>query len=397
LGNAVKFTKSGEIVLEVALEEETADDVYLRFSIADTGIGISPEAQKRLFESFHQADASTSRQYGGTGLGLAISRQLVEMMDGRIGVESDGRNGSRFWFTAIFEKQQVDEDPALIIPADIQKKRILVVDDNLTNLKILGGYLGAWGCTFETAESAAMGLKLLTAVSRVGAPFDLVITDFQMPEIDGAEFGRSIKNDPDLNKTRLIMLTSRGLRGDSSLMRGIGFDAYLIKPIRRSQLFDCLLAVFGRENVTKAGQTPPPDTPHAGAEEKKRKIRILVAEDNAINLKLTTHILEKFGYRVDGVENGAEAIRALETVRYDLVIMDVQMPEMDGLQAVRIIRDGASNVLDHQVPVVALTANAMAEDRSICLASGMNDYLAKPVLSDELNRMINNHLKTAGM
>jgi CheY-like chemotaxis protein len=393
LGNAIKFTKAGEILLEVTLEEETADDVFLRLCISDTGIGITPEAQKRLFESFHQVDSSTSRRFGGTGLGLAICKQLVEMMDGRIGVESDGRNGSRFWITALFSKQETDEAPAFNIPVDVREKRILVVDDNKTNLKILGGYLDAWGCTYEIAESPGVGLKLLRAVSRVGAPFDLVITDMQMPEMDGAEFGRIIKNDSDLKETRLMMLTSRGLRGDSSLMREIGFDAYLIKPIRRSQLFDCLLAVLCRKIVPKEPRKPPLVTQHTPGGEKKRKTRILVAEDNDINLRLAIRMLEKSGYRADGVENGAKAIRALETTRYDLVLMDVQMPEMDGLQAVRIIRDSASNVLDHQVPVIALTANALVGDRERFLKAGMSAYLSKPVRLSDIQEALSQFLQ----
>jgi len=393
LGNAVKFTKSGEILLEVALKKETADSVYLHFSISDTGIGISQEAQKRLFESFYQVDASTTRQYGGTGLGLAISKQLVEMMDGRIGIESEEGKGTLFWFTAFFEKQTTTEDPAFDVPENIQEKRILVVDDNKTNLRILCGYLDAWGCTYESAESADVALKLLKAMSRVGAPFDLVITDMQMPEMDGAGLGRMIKADSELKQTMLIMLTSRGLRGDSALMREIGFDGYLIKPIRRSQLFDCLLAVFGRKIVREDAKRPPLVTRHTLQEGKHRKTRVLVAEDNAINLKLAIRMLEKLGYRADAAENGIEAIQALEKISYDLVLMDVQMPEMDGLQATRIIRDAASGMLNYQVPIIALTANATAEDRSICLEAGMNDYLPKPISPEELDKMVDKYLK----
>jgi PAS domain S-box-containing protein len=395
LGNAVKFTETGEILLEATLERESTDHVCLRFSISDTGIGISREAQDRLFESFYQADTSTTRRYEGTGLGLAISRQLVEMMDGRIGVESEERKGTRFWFTVFIEKQQETEKLVFDVPADIRGKRILLVDDNKTNLKIVCRYMDAWGCSYESAESAAVALKLMKAMSRVNASFDLVITDMQMPEMDGAELGRMIKADPDLKQTQLIMLTSRGLRGDASLIKEIGFDGYLIKPIRRSQLFDCILAVLCRKIPPKYSQQDPLVTRHTLSDEKKRNMRILVADDNALNLKLTIRLLENFGYKADAAANGVEAVQALETVPYDLVLMDVQMPKMDGLEATRIIRDEASKVLNHQVPIIALTANAMPEDRKKCLETGMNDYRSKPISPENLNEIIDNYLGAA--
>jgi two-component system, sensor histidine kinase and response regulator len=391
-GNAVKFTSSGEIFLEVSLEQETADHVLLRFNVTDTGIGISPETQIRLFRSFYQADSSTTRRYGGTVLGLAISRQLVEMLDGRIGVEAEEGKGSTFWFTASFEKQPMDEDEGFDVPGSIREKRILLVDDNKTNLRILCGYLDAWGCVHESAESAEIAMKLLKAMSRVGVPFDLVITDMQMPETDGVELGRRIKNDPELERTQLVMLTSRGIRGDAALVKEIGFDGYLLKPIRRSQLFNCLITVLGKKTAVPKTKKPSLVTRHTLSEEKRRNIRVLVAEDNAINQMLAQRLLEKFGYRADAVEDGRKAVTALETVAYDIVLMDVQMPEMDGYEAVGIIRDPNSGVLNHKVPVIAMTANAMPEDRALCLASGMDDYLSKPISPNDLYNMLEKYI-----
>ncbi len=392
--NAVKFTNYGEILVEVSLRHETSEQVLLRFNVIDTGIGISPENRKRLFKSFYQADSSTTRRYEGTGLGLAISRQLVEMLDGEIGVESDLGKGSTFWFTASFEKQPVDEDTGFDMPGSMLEKRILLVDDNKTNLRILCGYLDAWGCIHESAESGEVAMKLMKALSRVGAPFDLVITDMQMPEMDGVELGRRIKGDPELKQTRLVMLTSRGIRGDAALVKEIGFDGYLLKPIRRSQLFNCLLTVLGRKTAATETTKRSLVTRHSLTDEKRRTIRVLVAEDNAINMMLAQRLLEKFGYKVDAVENGRKAVAALEATPYDVVLMDVQMPEMDGYEATGIIRDPNSGVLNHDVPVIAMTANAMPEDRKRCLSSGMDDYISKPISPNDLYNMLEKYIQT---
>ncbi|MFZ1986338.1 MAG: ATP-binding protein, partial [Desulfatitalea sp.] len=237
-GNAIKFTKTGEVVIWITPQEQTELHVNVRFEVRDTGIGLSKESQQRLFKSFHQVDASTTRKYGGTGLGLAISKKLAELMGGEIGVESEPGAGSTFWFTAQFEKQPCVENLQIVMPEEIRRKRILIVDDNRTNLEILTGYLAAWGCSSDSARDGEMALSMMRAVAKVGAPFDLVITDHRMPEMDGAELGRRIKADPELKETLLIMLTSQGMRGDAAAMKVIGFAAYLTKPIRRSQLFD---------------------------------------------------------------------------------------------------------------------------------------------------------------
>jgi len=392
--NAIKFTKKGEVVLRAFLEEETPRQVKLRFTVQDTGIGISEADQARLFNSFHQADNSTTRKYGGTGLGLAISKQLTQLMQGDIHLESSPGEGSTFWFTAVFGKQPRTEEKSFEIPDTIKGKRILLVDDNQTNLDILSSYLTRWGCSCDTAKSGEGALSLLYAVAKVGAPFDLLITDMQMPKMDGAELGRRIKEDPVLNNTPMVMLTSQGMRGEAGQMKSIGFTAYLTKPIRRSQLFDCLAMVIDGQKQQSDGQSPLMVTRHTLIEAKKRRIRILLAEDNNVNRKLALHLLEKFGFQADAVANGREAVEALTMTPYDLVLMDLQMPEMDGLEATRIIRNPNSKVRNHEVPIIALTAHAMTGDRERCLKNGMNDYISKPIQPDDLLATIKRNIST---
>jgi signal transduction histidine kinase/CheY-like chemotaxis protein len=380
--NAIKFTKKGEVVIRSTLEKD--DDKYpiIRFSVTDTGIGIPKDRMDRLFESFSQVDASTSRSYGGTGLGLAISKELCEMMGGSIGVESEEGKGSTFWFTAVLEKQPESRSRNIVVPYDIRKKRILIVDDNATNLEILKEQLKSWNCRFDEASSGKQALKKLRLAVAEGDPFDIAILDMQMPLMNGAALGRKIKEDLDLNATHLVMLASIGVRGDAERMKEIGFEAYLTKPVKVSRLYDCLIAIVdketgaGKEVFTKSGALA---TQYAISEDQKRKIRILLAEDNMINQQVALNILVKFGYRADAVANGKEAVRALEMIPYDLVLMDVQMPEMDGLEATAQIRNPNSAVLNHDIPIIAMTAHAMKGDREQCFEVGMSDYLTKPV------------------
>ncbi len=392
-GNSIKFTKEGEVVIQVTPEEETETHVTLCFAVQDTGIGISQADQERLFKSFHQVDSSTTRKYGGTGLGLAISRRLAELMEGEIGVESQPGAGSTFWFKARFEKQPVDQKRVVLMPEEVRNRRILAVDDNQTNLDILAGYLNALGCSCDTARNGETALSLMRAVGKVGAPFDLVITDMHMPEMDGAELGRRIKSDPLLKDTLIILLTSRGMRGDAAIMKAIGFSAYLTKPIRRSQLFDCMARVLGDGKKEVKGEKRRLVTRHSLADDKIKKARILLVEDNTVNRKLALRLIEKFGFQADAVANGLEALQVLELAPYDVVLMDVQMPEMDGFEATRVIRDPHSAVRDHLVPVIAMTAHAMEGDREICLKAGMNDYVAKPVQPEALFASIERVLK----
>jgi signal transduction histidine kinase/CheY-like chemotaxis protein len=386
--NAIKFTKQGEIALELALEQETDTQAVLRFEVRDTGIGIPKERMGRLFKSFSQVDTSTTRRFGGTGLGLAISKQLVEIMGGKIGVGSEEGQGSVFWFIISFKKQVLHKiEPAQL--ADIQGIRILIVDYHKTNRKILSTYLAAMGCVPSEAASSQDGLQQLIAAEEAKNKFDLVLVEQMMPDMDGETLGQTIKNHPALKETRLIMLTSGGMRGDAKRAKEIGFSAYLTKPIRRSSLLDCLLMTLNEKNIQETDQQKQVlITQHTLAEMKKRTIRILLAEDNPINQKLALRLMEKHGYYADAVANGQEVVEALRKIPYHLVLMDVQMPEMDGLEATRIIRDPESGVLNPHIPIVAMTALAMKGDRELCLTAGMNDYISKPIKPEELFRAI---------
>jgi PAS domain S-box-containing protein len=386
LGNAIKFTEQGEVAVSVGLLAESEAGVTLRFEVRDTGIGISPELCDQLFEAFTQADASTTRKYGGTGLGLTISRRLVELMGGKIGVDSTPGAGSTFWFTARFERQDADHlqtsDEAVLV--DIQGVRVLAVDDNRTNRRVVAGMLDAWGCRHVEVDGAGAALGALRDACAAGDPFRVVILDMMMPDMDGEELGAAIKNDPLLASSDLIMMTSMGARGDAGRLEALGFAAYLTKPVKQSQLFDCLMVVLHRRDRAQPEVAPRIVTRHALAERTKRNVRILLAEDNPVNRQVALRTLEKMGYRADAAVNGTEAVEALGRRRYDVVLMDVQMPEMDGMEATRMVRDPGSNVLDHAVPIVALTAHARPEDRAACLAAGMDDYLSKPIRPEQL-------------
>ncbi len=387
--NGVKFTTQGEVALFVSLEKESDTHVQLRFAVQDTGIGIPKPDQARLFRSFQQVDGSTTRKFGGSGLGLAIAWRLTELMDGDMGVESVPGKGSTFWFTINFAKAGNTDQEDLIAPEAIRQKRILIVDDNKTNLDILEGYLGIWGCNCDRASGAEMALRLMRAVAKSGAPYDLVITDLVMPEVDGAELGRRIKADPAVQDMLMIILTSHGIRGDAHEMRRIGFSAYLTKPVRPSDLFNCILTVLSRKHVNHEDTRPKGlVTSHSLSESKRGFKRILLAEDNPVNRKLAMHLLQRFGFKADAVQNGKEAVEALSTKPYHMVLMDVEMPVMDGYEATYTIRRQDTPVLNPNVPIIAMTARADTKDRAACLAAGMDGYIAKPIDPDELLRTI---------
>ena len=384
-GNAVKFTHQGEIAVRATLVSETATEVVLRFSVKDTGIGIAADKQDLMFQKFTQADASTTRQYGGTGLGLAISKQLAEIMGGEIGVESEEGRGSEFWFTARLGKQAGMARNAMP-PAQIRGVHILVVDDSPTNREILAAQLNAWGTRSEETSDGPGALLALARARDAGDPFAAVILDMQMPGMDGEDLARAIKSDATLAKTILVLMTSIGQRGDARHMEELGFAAYLVKPARQSDLFDCLAAVLAGAAV--ALPVRPIVTRHAIREMRRGAVRILLAEDNITNQQVALGILGKLGLRADAVANGAEAVSALESIAYDLVLMDVQMPKMDGLEATGHIRDPRSAVLNHLVPIIAMTAHAMQGDRQRCLDAGMNDYVTKPVSPQALSEAL---------
>jgi len=388
IGNGIKFTEKGEVHTRVTLEKESQSHVTARFSVKDTGLGIPQNRVDRLFQSFSQVDASITRRYGGTGLGLAICKQLTELMGGQIGVESREGEGSEFWFTVALERQPARSRMDVIIPEDIRGVRVLVVDDYPTNRVVLRELLRSWGCRFEEAAGGIEALERLGRARAEEDPFRVALLDMQMPDMDGRTLGEKIKADPLLSDTLLVMLTSAGRRGDVAALQEIGFAAYLSKPVRNSHLHDCLTTVLGIPATGSEGPILPMITRHTLKEGKKRRTRILVAEDNVVNQKVALRLLEKLGYHADAVANGQEAVTALETVPYDLVLMDVQMPEMNGFEATRAIRDPQAKVLLRDIPIVAMTAHALKGDRDKCLEAGMNDYISKPVTTSALKEIL---------
>ncbi|MBA4422092.1 MAG: hybrid sensor histidine kinase/response regulator [Syntrophus sp. (in: bacteria)] len=381
-GNAVKFTHVGEVAVRVSLVEENENDLLLRFSVRDTGIGIREDKMERLFSMFSQLDASTTRKYGGTGLGLAISKQLAELMGGEVGVESEEGKGSEFWFTARMGKQaegaQADRRP----PAELRDVRVLIVDDNRTNREILTTRLTSWGMRPTEAQCGAGALQALCLALDENDPFRIAVIDMQMPGMNGEALGRIIKADERLADTRLVILTSVGARGDARRFEEIGFAAYATKPIRHQEL-KAILSLTLTERKEAEPKPLPIATRHAAREKLNmfagRKARILLAEDNITNQRVAVGILKMMGLRADTVANGAEAVKALEARPYDLVLMDVQMPEMDGFEATRAIRNPQSSLPNRRIPIIAMTAHALRGDRERCLEAGMNDYIAKPV------------------
>ena len=393
-GNAIKFTSAGEVTIQVREELAMADKIRLRFEVRDTGIGIPADRIDALFGAFTQVDASTTRKFGGTGLGLSICKRLVELMGGKIGIDSTLGTGSTFWFVIELPCQHTVAAP--LPQANLVGRRLLVVDDNATNRRLLEILLQQWHCVPLLADSGKAALALLSDEAAAGRTVDAGIIDMQMPDMDGLALGRAIKTDAALAKFPLVMLTSVTQRGDAALAAANGFSAYLTKPIKNAQLQHCLAMVLGqKEEAAGDGRMI---TRHTVAEQALRG-HILVAEDNSTNLKVVMHMLAKLGHRADGVGDGREAIRALEAIPYDLVLMDCQMPEMDGYEATRAIRAADSRVLDRSLPIIALTAGAMQEDRERALAAGMDDYLSKPIdvltLTDTLKRWLTKRIVTA--
>jgi two-component system, sensor histidine kinase and response regulator len=385
-GNAVKFTEEGEVLVQVSAEEVTDADARLLFEIVDTGIGIRSDRLEHLFQPFCQADTSTTRRYGGTGLGLTISKQLVELMGGKLRVESEERRGTRFWFHLTLPRQVERAAPPAVTPPQIHGQRVLVVDDNATNRKILVRLLDRWGFRPEEALCGDIALRMMReAVSR-GEPHHLALIDYQMPAMDGEGLGRAISADPSLRGTGMVMLTSVGRPGDATRMREIGFAAYLTKPIKQTQLRDCLLTVLAQAQEGKPNVNHPLVTRHSLAEAQRQRIRILLAEDNAVNQKVALRLLGKLGFEADVVVNGQEVLDALERCPYDLVLMDVQMPVMDGFEATAEIRRREAN--SRHTAIIAMTAHAMKGDRERCLAEGMDDYISKPIKSTALDEVI---------
>lgn len=380
-GNAIKFTSQGEIVIRAEPFQEAENSVKVRFSVSDTGIGIPLEKQAAIFDRFTQADGSTTRQYGGTGLGLTISKQLVEMMGGTIGVESQPGVGSTFWFIISYEKRpftDTEQIPAWVQPASIHGLHILGVDDNATNRMILSKMLTGFGCRTQTVDSGQRALDVLRAAQQQNNPFHIVLLDMQMPGMDGEKTAQLIKADPLLKDVKIIILTSMGQRGDAARLESIGCSGYLLKPVKLQTLFETLSTVVSEHPKAQ----PKLVTRHLVSEKIRQGLRILLVEDHPVNQKLAMILLQKAGYSVDMVEDGLQALERIKKEKYGLVLMDVQMPEMDGYDATRSIRQWEGN--DRHTPIIAMTASAMKGDRERCLEAGMDDYISKPLKPEEL-------------
>ncbi len=385
VSNAIKFTEHGEVVVRAVRHTETDRDVIVRFTVQDTGIGISEEARGSLFQAFSQADGSTTRKYGGTGLGLAISKRLVEMMGGEIGADSTPGVGSIFWFTARFEKQPNASVADVTCAQDLRAARVLVVDDNATNRRIVRLQLKSWDIVSDEASSADEALLVMRREHDAGHPFNLVVLDMQMPAVNGLQLARAIKADPALAATRLIMMTSLGKAEHDAEISEAGILLCLTKPVKQSKLYDALATTLSNSNsdapdtaTANASSAPTSVTPSVS----RGNARILVAEDNPVNQKVILRQLAKMGYAADAVANGLEVLQSLTRIPYDLVLMDCQMPEMDGYAATAELRRRPNS--SARVPIIALTAHAMEGDREKCFAAGMDDYISKPVKVDEL-------------
>ena len=370
VGNAIKFTDSGEVVVRVERLDTMTPGVMIRFEVADTGVGLTGDEQSRVFSTYAQIDSSTTRRHGGTGLGLAIARMLTQLMGGEIGVESEKGAGSRFWFTALFRESEIKASEPQPV-GTLAGTAVAIIDDNRTNRVILERYLDSWGTRERSFESGGEALRALRDAAEEDDPFEVAIVDLMMPGMDGADVASRIRADPKLKDMVVVLLTSAG-RSERPVP---GVDVELVKPVRPSQLFDVLQSLMAsrtghtKRRIHREG-TGPPATRHRWA-------RILVAEDNAANLKVAVRMVERLGYRADVAGNGSEALHALDRVPYDAVLMDCQMPEMDGYEATREIRKAERN--GRHVPIIAMTASAMAGDRERCLAAGMDDYISKPV------------------
>ena len=394
LGNSIKFTEHGEVFVSVEMESETPTSVALHFAIKDTGVGIPADKQSKIFEAFSQADGSMARKYGGTGLGLTICTRLVQMMEGRIWVESELSKGSTFHFLISLAVQQNPASrPSHVNPAYLRDLHALIVDDNFTNRRVLQGMLSRWGMKPTAVDGGRAALQAIEVAQNAGRPFPLILLDGQMPEMDGFTLAEHIQKDLQLMNATIMMLTSAGHLGDAARCRELGISAYLVKPVRQAELLDAICQL-----LDKTAQKQPVSlvTRHSLREEKNR-IRILLAEDNAVNQTLAVRILEKRGYAVTVAPDGQAAVDAYGSEEFELVLMDIQMPGMDGFEATAAIREIEKQKGGH-IPIVAMTAHALVGDQERCIASGMDGYVSKPIRTSELfavvERMLDENVKS---
>jgi two-component system sensor histidine kinase/response regulator len=378
VGNAIKFTDQGEVVVDVQVDEQADGQVVLHFCIADTGIGVPLEKQALIFEAFEQADSSTTRRFGGTGLGLAISRKLIQMMGGRVWLESEPGHGSRFHFTARLSRASPPTVRTLAEGASLIDLPVLVVDDNATNRRILDEMLRNWRMCPTSVDGGPAAVAEMQRAAAAGKPFSLVLLDANMPQMDGFQLAAEINRQSQLAGVTIMMLTSGDRPDDVRRCRQLGIASYLMKPIKQSELLEAIMLSLGRHVAPEAvaAEVPPPAAPG-------RHLKVLLAEDSVVNQKLAVYLLEKWGHHVTVANNGHEAVARVQAEPFDLVLMDVQMPEMDGLEATATIRQRETKSGTH-VPIVAMTAHAMVGDRERCLESGMDDYLSKPIRAREL-------------
>jgi signal transduction histidine kinase/DNA-binding response OmpR family regulator len=391
VGNAIKFTSEGEVTMKVEVKSQVDDNCILQFTVSDTGIGIPQEKQALIFDPFSQADTSTTRKYGGTGLGLTISARLIELMGGEIRLESEVGRGAHFFFTVQMKSSEMPIAVGSVAPPEILRAvKVLVVDDNRTNRRILDGMLKRWEMTPILVEGGEEAIAELSSAREAGEPYRLVLTDMHMPKMDGFTLVERIRHRPELATATIMMLTSAGHRGDAERCKEVGVAAYLLKPIRQSELRESIALVLGASEQSGAIPLVTRYSLH-DSRDPVTVLRILVAEDNVVNQRLVVRLLEKRGHRVVLAVDGRQALEALSQESFDLVFMDVQMPEMDGLDATTIIREKEKKTGKHQ-PIVALTAHAMTGDRDRCLTVGMDGYLTKPIRPQELDRILDSYV-----
>jgi CheY-like chemotaxis protein len=389
IGNSIKFTERGEIVVYVRVREHSANNYDLEFAVSDTGIGIPAEKQKLIFEPFSQADGSTTRRYGGTGLGLTISSRIVALMGGQIAVASEVGKGSTFHFNGHFGRAIGQGlDGLSRVPVNLRGLTVLVVDDNATNRRVLSGLLRLWGARPTAVESGPAALSEIRQTAAAGETYSLLLVDAMMPDMDGFSLIERIRQEPKIAPSAIMMLTSADRQSDSARCRQLGLSGYLVKPVRADELQIAILAALaGASTVNRSKHLAPKAETSKPTGVSTRGLRILLAEDNLVNQRVALQLLKNAGHVAIAVVNGREAIEALAREEFDLVLMDVQMPEMDGLEATRAIRVQEQNTGRH-LPIVAMTAHAMKGDRERCLEAGMDDYLSKPVQKAELFRVL---------